>query len=91
MPKRPPNPQELNPNNPMTKAARDHWHAIAALVMRKAGLTRVEITLEDIAAANAQETNITIRDTGKAIVVELVDDATAKRLADQYQGSHGHN
>jgi hypothetical protein len=34
---------EMNPHHPVTQEVREHWHKIAALIMWKAGLTKVTI------------------------------------------------
>jgi hypothetical protein len=38
---------EMNPHHPVTEQLHEHWHKIAALIMRKAGLSKLTITLED--------------------------------------------
>jgi hypothetical protein len=41
---------EVNPENPLLQASRDLWHKFCGLIMHKAGLSRVEITLKDMEA-----------------------------------------
>jgi len=53
---------ELNPNNPVARAAHGKWHIICALVMHKLGVTHVEIKDEDVDAFNAAGRNIGISD-----------------------------
>lgn len=44
---------EMNPDNPTTKAAHDHWHAIIAVVMIKLGITHININADDMAKVHA--------------------------------------
>ncbi len=53
---------ELNPNNPVARAAHGEWHKIAALIMHKLGVKHVEIKMEDVDALNASAANIAISD-----------------------------
>lgn len=83
---------ELNPNHAATRAARENWHKIAAMLMRKMGKTEVVISLEEIAnftADASQAKNITIRfDDNIGIELKLVDDEEAGRLAREQGGLH---
>ncbi|WP_291988337.1 hypothetical protein [Luteitalea sp.] len=88
---------ELNPNHPVTAAARDLWHKVAALLVRRvraadgpddttgADVVITESEIADLAQAPAH--NITIRFVdGLGIVLHMVDDAEAARLARQEGG-----
>jgi hypothetical protein len=73
---------ELNPNHPVTKAAREQWHKLLTLVMLKQGLTHVVITRQDIHCLEekTEGVNITVRELEDGIHLQLVDDATARQL-----------
>ena len=88
---------ELNPNHPVTSAASGMWHKVAALLVRRVALNEgpdtktgaaVVISESEIAElAQAAEHNITIRFVdGLGIVLDMVDDAEAARLARQEGG-----
>lgn len=72
---------ELNPNHPVTKTARDHWHKIAAIIMVKLGRTEIEITEPDIQRLEGK--NIVLDERGKKLVVRIVNDEEARRLLQQ--------
>ena len=81
---------ELNPNHKVARQARGQWHKIAALVMVKLGVKDLELTMEDVEKASAGNLNIVLdargeSNTGK-LVVRLVDDATAERMAREEGG-----
>lgn len=76
---------ELNPNNPLVRQARDHWHKIAALIMIKQGLKEIRFSIKDVEKLSAGNVNIVIdgrqgRLTGD-LIVKIVDDTTAAELA----------
>lgn len=60
---------ELNPEHPVTRAVSEHWHKIAAMVMKQQGLCEVEITEETIRSIN-----------GLCIVMDGQDDRLVVRL-----------
>lgn len=89
--------RELNPNHPVTTAAHDLWHKVAALLVRRvvkaegadastgADVVIAESEIADLAQAAAH--NITIRFVdGVGIVLHMVDDVEAARLARQEGG-----
>lgn len=39
---------ELNPDHPVTKAARNQWHSIVALMMHKLKITEITFTQKDM-------------------------------------------
>lgn len=59
----------LNPNNPVARATFGEWHKIAALIMHKLGVKRVEITNEDV---DSMTGNIGIADDKGYIEVFLL-------------------
>lgn len=75
---------ELNPNHQMTSAMREHWQKIAALLVHKAG-GHVVLTSEDIEGAGA-DMFLTIRENHDGLHLQLVDRATAQRLAREHGG-----
>lgn len=73
---------ELNPDHPVTKEVREQWHKFCALVMFKAGLSKVSITVKDIEEfARSKRTNIVSHVKNEVIELSLVDDKEAERLA----------
>ncbi len=72
---------ELNPNHPVTRAAHDHWHKIAALLMRKFGVKQCDITQDDIAGLDSDSVNIVLHAKLDRITVRLVGDEEARALA----------
>lgn len=77
---------ELNPNNPVVRAARGHWHKIAALIMHKTGVDHIEILPVDVDAMNARGVDITISDSNERITVRLVTHEEGRRLAAEFPG-----
>lgn len=77
-----------NPNHPVSRATEDQWHKIAALLVLKMGTDRVVITSEDINRAFKREggVNITVRFTETGIILAIVGDAEAERLAREQGG-----
>jgi hypothetical protein len=70
---------EANPNHPATKAAHDHWHKIAALLMAKMGTNHVIISPEEIMGLEGK--NITVRfDDTKGIELRLLSEAESMAL-----------
>lgn len=51
---------ELNPKHPVTAAASEHWHKIAALVMFKLGVKEVNISDADMLSYQAATDSPTI-------------------------------
>jgi hypothetical protein len=80
--------RELNPNHPVTREMHEQWHKFCALLMLKLGADEIEITIEDIDRMELRTggTNITIRTDGDVIVLTLVTDAEAERLAREEGG-----
>lgn len=76
---------ELNPRHPVTKAARDQWHKLLAIVMHKYKIPHVMLTIEDIKAVDIG-LNITVQERDNAIHLRLVDDKTAAKLAKEHGG-----
>jgi Cu/Ag efflux pump CusA len=77
---------ELNPNHQVTRTVSEHWHKVAALLMKKAGMEHVVITEADIAALENLNQAIVIDARADGLHVSLVDMATAEKLARQEGG-----
>lgn len=75
---------ELNPRHGTTKAMREQWHKLLAIVMHKQKTKHVVLKVEDIMAV--QGLNITVQELTDGIHLRLVDDATANKLAKQHGG-----
>jgi hypothetical protein len=80
--------QHGNPNHPVSRAAENLWHKIAALLVFKTGATEAFISTADFErlAARPGGTNITIRFTDTGVHLQLVSDAEAERLAREQGG-----
>lgn len=73
---------EINPNHPMTTFARDHWYKLCALLVNRLPDGEARITAADIEALeNSGRANITIREKNDVIILKLVSDEEAQRLA----------
>lgn len=73
---------ERNPNHPVTRAVREEWHKVAALLMFKFGVTDVTITLADIENwTKFDRMNIVLHEHRDSLEVRLVTDAEATQLA----------
>lgn len=80
---------ELNPNHAVTAEVREQWHKIVALLMSKFGKREVTITPKEIdrALTDVRGVNITVRfDDDRGIILKLVSDAEAVRLAKEEGG-----
>lgn len=77
---------ELNPNNPVVRAANGKWHIICALIMHKLGVKHVEIKEEDIEALNATGQNIGISDDKGYVEVFLMTPEESKAALKKYGG-----
>jgi hypothetical protein len=78
-----------NPNHPVSQSVEGQWHKIAAMLVSRTGKRRLVITLAEVEKlANAPEgINITVRfDDSQGIVLTLVTDAEAERLAKEEGG-----
>lgn len=75
-----PHPDEKNPEHPVTAAASDQWHKIAAILIAKQGIRSVSITPADIAAISAGDTNVVLRGNSHSLEVKLVSDDEARAL-----------
>lgn len=75
---------ELNPNHPVTQEMHDNWHKIVALIMRKFGVSEVEIGLEDISG----EGMAVVADTRKndVLIIRLITMKEAEKLAKEVGG-----
>lgn len=79
---------ELNPNHEVTQSMREQWAKIVVMLMLRDGVTETVIPLNVIEDAVTQrELNLTVRisDT-RGIVLKLVDNAEAARLAREEGG-----
>lgn len=84
---------ELNPNNPVVQEFRGQWDKIAAILMWKFRVNKVQITLEDIERFANDERfghNIVLDNRGddpeRPLILRLVSDAEAVKLARQEGG-----
>lgn len=77
---------ELNPNHRVVSTMRDEWHKVAALLLHKAGLSAVEITVDDIDGFSQSNLAIVADSRGGRFVIRLVSMAEAQRLAKQEGG-----
>lgn len=78
---------EKNPNHPVTRAMREQWHKIAAILVHKTGRTEAVISPRDIEEFIVSGcTNVTIRELPDGIHVRLVSDEEAARLAKKEGG-----
>ena len=73
---------ELNPNHPATIAARDIWHKIAYMLMRKLGKSRVVIAPHELKQFFDDDGDaITIRfDDNIGVELRIVDANEAEEL-----------
>lgn len=78
---------ELNPNHPVTKAMRDHWHKIVAMMMLRAGEDHVVFTDEDIKALAMGDKNIVLEELADGLHIRLVSDIEVLRLAKERGGA----
>jgi hypothetical protein len=76
---------ELNPNHPVTQAAHDHWHKLAAVLMCKFGLTHVVITVDDLKQL-PDDMFITLQELHDGLHLTFVDEKTAHELARKHGG-----
>jgi len=80
---------ELNPDHPATKAVRDLWYKIVALMMHQAGQRELIIRPESIDAFAADPASeavaIQFKD-GTGIILRLVDLKTAEEMAKREGG-----
>ena len=77
---------ELNPNNPVTRAASGQWHKVAALVMHKLGVKHVEIRMEDVDALTSKGLNIGISDDKGYMEVFLMTPAETEAALKKFKG-----
>lgn len=77
---------ELNPNHKTTSTVRDHWHKIAALLMKKANLKHVVITTADIDDLARQDLAIAIDDRPDGLHVSMVPMTQAVEMAKKEGG-----
>lgn len=77
---------ELNPNHPVTREMSPVWHKVAALVMHKCGVQKLEITPDDIEAFSGQNMCIVAHPVDRVLTVSLVTMAEGQRLAREAGG-----
>lgn len=77
---------ELNPNNPVARAAHGKWHLICSLVMHKLGVSHIEIKSEDVDSLLKSEKNIGIADDKGYIEIFLLTKEEAKQALKKYGG-----
>lgn len=75
------NPDELNPEHPVTQTLHEQWHKIAALIMMKLGVKQVVITQADMDEFLKQEgSNIVLHAHADCMDIRIVGSEEAKRL-----------
>lgn len=76
---------ELNPNNPVTKAAHDHWHAIVAVIMIKLDLPEVLITQADMEKVRAlpETPAVMLHDGAEGLRIKLITPSEAATLLER--------
>lgn len=73
---------ELNPNHPVTSAMNNQWHKIVAVLLHKFGVSRVEITPQDLEAfSNSGLGAVTVRIENEVIELNLITFEEGERLA----------
>lgn len=77
--------RELNPNHPTTRAVSEHWHALAAVLMRKLGTEHVVITEPDLERMKPGEC-IVVQELHDGLHLRIVDEVTAEKLAREHGG-----
>ena len=76
-----------NPNHPVVQEMESQWYKLCALTLFKLGLTKLEITSEDIDRFNASgKANIVVIPQGTVLTLGLVSDDTAEYLARRQGG-----
>jgi L-ascorbate metabolism protein UlaG (beta-lactamase superfamily) len=81
-----PIPDEVNPNHPVLKAAREHWHKIAAFIMWKLKTKRLVITLADIDAMSKLDLVIVLHEHSDSVEVKLLSREEGEALAREHRG-----
>jgi hypothetical protein len=67
---------EMNPQHPVTQAAREQWHKLAALLVQKLGGKAV-ITTEEIAAIGSRAIVVHFKETTIELDLVTMNDAQA--------------
>jgi len=83
---KPPNPDELNPQHPVTQEVHDHWHKLAALLMVKLNADVVVITPADIERMNQRDLVIIAHAHADCLEIKLLPRAEGERLAREAGG-----
>lgn len=81
-----PNPDEINPNHPVTRTAHDHWHKIAAFLMWKLKQKCVTITLADVDKLTSEDMVIVLHDHADCMEVKLMPRAEGEKMAKEHGG-----
>jgi hypothetical protein len=73
---------ELNPNNPTTKAIRDQWHAIVAVLLIKFDLKEVLILHADMEKVWAlpEVPTVMVHDSAEGLRIKLITQQEAGQL-----------
>lgn len=76
---------ELNPDHPVTQEMHTEWHKILAIVMRKLGINKVSIMLEDVQSlANDVQMPVVIAHSRKeSLDIILTTEAEALMYANE--------
>lgn len=78
---------EIDPNHPVTRAAHDQWHKICFLVLRKLGLSEVQISLPDVERAfSGPEMALVLIDENETVTLRIVPVREAELLTAGHGG-----
>lgn len=80
---------ELNPDNPITEAARDQWHKLLALTMFKLDKQEVHITFEDLKAMEVFYQGfpvVILHDKADGLHLKLLSIIEALKFCEEFDG-----
>jgi len=77
---------ELNPDHPVTKAAHNSWHTIAAVLVHMSGKEEIVITGADVAKLPHGST-ILLHDKPDGMHLRIIDRATAEMMVANPSGT----
>ena len=74
--------KSFNPNHGVVHEIEEQWYKLCAILMFKFGVTKVEVTSEDIERfMESGRSNIAVHPKDRIITLTLVSDEEGKRLA----------
>jgi hypothetical protein len=77
---------EVNPNNPVLSAAREHWHKIAAFIMYATKTKELELSPQLMDELTAQDQCIVLQEKGQRLFVRMLPRLEAEKLAREAGG-----